>query len=324
MRHLDAIIVGAGLSGMYQLLSLRDKLGMNVKVFEAAAGVGGTWHHNRYPGARCDSESHSYMFYFSKELVQSWEWTERYPQQPEIQRYMDHVADFFSLRQDIIFNTRVNAADYDESAKLWRVRTSDGQSWSATYLITAVGCLSSANVPAIQGLDSFQGQWAHTSAWPSEGIDFKGKRVGIVGTGSTGIQAIPVIAEQAGHLTVFQRTANYSIPARNAPLTDEFKHYVKENAEDIRQLMNETTNAHCFRIDPRSALEVSEQVRSRLGQGRLAVPGHIRRFAQRQKSQRHSGRIHQSQNQASRQRPANRSTVVRHRPSFRRQTSAHR
>jgi len=140
-------------------------------------------------------------------------------------------------------------------------------------LITAVGCLSSANVPAIEGLDRFQGQWAHTSAWPAEGIDFKGKRVGVVGTGSTGIQAIPVIAAQAGHLTVFQRTANYSIPARNAPLTDEFKHYVKENAEDIRQLMNETTNAHCFRIDPRSALEVSEQERNAVYEAAWAKGG---------------------------------------------------
>ena len=272
-RHLDAIIVGAGLSGMYQLHSLRDKLGMHVKVIEAAGSVGGTWHHNRYPGARCDSESHSYMFYFSPELVQSWEWSERYPQQPEIQRYMDHVADFLKLRQDIMFNTRVNSADYDEAANLWRVHTSDGQSWSATYLITAVGCLSSANVPAIVGLDSFKGQWVHTSAWPLEGIDLKGKRVGVVGTGSTGIQAIPVIAEQAGHLTVFQRTANYSIPARNAPLSDDFKRYVKTNAEDIRQLMNETTNGHCFRIDPRSALEVSEQERTSVYEAAWAKGG---------------------------------------------------
>ena len=260
-RHLDAIIVGAGLSGIYQLLSLRDKLGMNVKVFEAGEGVGGTWHHNRYPGARCDSESHSYMFYFSQALVQSWEWSERYPQQSEIQRYIDHVADFFKLRTDMVFNTRVNAAAYDDAANLWRVQTSDGQSWSADYLITAVGCLSSANVPAIEGLDSFKGQWVHTSAWPKEGVDMRGKRVGVVGTGSTGIQAIPVIAEQAGHLTVFQRTANYSIPARNAPLSEDFKQYVKEKAQDIRQLMNETPNAHCFRIDPRSALEVSEEER---------------------------------------------------------------
>ncbi|NCV64135.1 MAG: NAD(P)/FAD-dependent oxidoreductase, partial [Betaproteobacteria bacterium] len=230
-QPLDAIIVGAGLSGMYQLHTLRDQLRMRVKVLEAADGVGGTWYHNRYPGARCDSESHSYMFYFSQELVQSWEWSERYPQQPEILRYMNHVADFLQLRPDLVFNTRVVAAEFDEPHNLWRITTESGQVWQAKYLITAVGCLSSANVPAIKGLDSFQGQWVHTSAWPHEGVDMRGKRVGVVGTGSTGIQAIPVIAEQAAHLTVFQRTANYSIPARNAPLSEDFKRHVKENAD---------------------------------------------------------------------------------------------
>ena len=265
-QPLDAIIVGAGLSGMYQLHTLRDQLGLRVKVLEAAEGVGGTWHHNRYPGARCDSESHSYMFYFSPELVQSWEWSERYPQQPEILRYMNHVADFLKLLPDMVFNTRVAAAQFDGPRNLWRVTTSDGQVWQAKYLITAVGCLSSANVPAIQGLDSFQGQWVHTSAWPQDGVDMRGKRVGVVGTGSTGIQAIPVIAEQAAHLTVFQRTANYSIPARNAPLSDDFKRHVKQNADEIRALMQETPNAHCFRIEQRSALEVSDEERQAIYQ----------------------------------------------------------
>ena len=206
------------------------------------------------------------MFYFSQELVQSWDWSERYPQQPEILRYMNHVADFLQLRPDLVFNTRVVAAQFDEPHNLWRITTASGQVWQAKYLITAVGCLSSANVPAIKGLDSFQGQWVHTSAWPHEGVDMRGRRVGVVGTGSTGIQAIPVIAEQAAHLTVFQRTANYSIPARNAPLSDDFKRHVKENAEEIRALMQETPNAHCFRIEPRSALEVTDEERQAIYQ----------------------------------------------------------
>ena len=265
-QPLDAIIVGAGLSGMYQLHTLRDQLNLRVKVLEAAEGVGGTWYHNRYPGARCDSESHSYMFYFSKALVASWDWSERYPQQPEILRYMNHVADFLKLWPDMVFNTRVQSAQFDEPNNLWRVTTSQGEEWRAKYLITAVGCLSSANVPDIPGLDSFAGEWAHTGAWPLDGLDMTGKRVGVVGTGSSGIQAIPVIAEQAAHLTVFQRTANYSIPARNAPLSEDFKQHVKQTADDIRQLMQETPNAHCFRIQPRSAWDVSDVERQAIYQ----------------------------------------------------------
>jgi cation diffusion facilitator CzcD-associated flavoprotein CzcO len=265
-QPLDAIIVGAGLSGMYQLHTLRDQLNLRVKVLEAAEGVGGTWYHNRYPGARCDSESHSYMFYFSKALVASWDWSERYPQQPEILRYMNHVADFLKLWPDMVFNTRVQSAQFDEPNNLWRVTTSQGEEWRAKYLITAVGCLSSANVPAIPGLESFTGEWAHTGAWPLDGLDMTGKRVGVVGTGSSGIQAIPVIAEQAAHLTVFQRTANYSIPARNAPLSEDFKQHVKQTADDIRQLMQETPNAHCFRIQPRSAWDVSDEERQAIYQ----------------------------------------------------------
>ena len=252
---LDAVVIGAGFSGMYQLLSLRDKLGMTTKVLEAGDGVGGTWYWNRYPGARCDSESHSYMFYFSKEMINEWEWTERYPQQPEILRYLNHVADRFDLRRDIVLNTRVKSARYDAADKLWHVRTEQGGHWAARFLITAVGCLSTANVPNITGLQDFAGRWYHTGQWPHEGVDFGGQRVGIIGTGSTGIQAIPVIAAQARHLTVFQRTANYSIPARNAPLSDTFKRYAKEHAEGIRHIMNTNTNGHPFRMVDRKVLE---------------------------------------------------------------------
>ncbi|MCI4440314.1 NAD(P)/FAD-dependent oxidoreductase, partial [Tibeticola sp.] len=208
----DALVIGAGFSGLYQLLCLRDRLGLSVRVLEAADGVGGTWYWNRYPGARCDSESHSYCYSFSAELMREWEWSERYPGPPEILRYLNHVAERFDLKRDIRFNTRVRSAHYDEQANLWRVSTDAGEALTAQFLITAVGCLSSANIPNIPGLDTFAGRWYHTGQWPHEGVDFSGKRVGLIGTGSTGIQAAPVIAETAAHLSVFQRTANYSVP----------------------------------------------------------------------------------------------------------------
>ena len=261
---LDAIVVGAGFSGLYQLLLLRDKLGLSVKVLDAAQGVGGTWYWNRYPGARCDSESHSYAYYFSKELLNEWEWSERYPQQPEILRYLNHVADRFHLRSDIVLGTKVQSAHYSDTDKQWHITTDQGQTYIAKYFITAVGCLSSANIPSIAGLEAFEGQWFHTGEWPHEGVDFTGKKVGVVGTGSTGIQAIPVIAEQAKHLTVFQRTANYSIPARNVPLDESFKRYAKENADHFREVMTSNTNAHPFRISERLVHDVSEDERNQI------------------------------------------------------------
>jgi cation diffusion facilitator CzcD-associated flavoprotein CzcO len=260
----DALIVGAGFSGMYQLYCLRDRLGLNVKVLEAADGVGGTWYWNRYPGARCDSESHSYCYTFSKELLETWQWSERYPGHDEIRRYLNHVADRFDLRRDIKLGTRVTGAQYDTKSNRWQVTTAAGEQLTAKFLITAVGCLSTANVPKIPGLDSFKGRWVHTGQWPHEGVDFTGKRVGQIGTGSTGIQAVPVIAETAGHLTVFQRTANYSVPARNVPLTPEFQRYVRENHEDIRRVTHATTNGHPFTIVDRSAFDVTEDERKAL------------------------------------------------------------
>jgi cation diffusion facilitator CzcD-associated flavoprotein CzcO len=261
VRHFDALIIGAGFSGLYQLLCLRDRLGLSVQVLEAGGGVGGTWYWNRYPGARCDSESHSYCYSFSEELSREWEWSERYPGPPEILRYLNHVADHFDLKRDIRFNTKVTSAHYDETANLWRVSTDAGESLTAQFLITAVGCLSSANIPNIPGLDTFEGRWYHTGQWPHEGVDFRGKRVGLVGTGSTGIQAAPVIAETAAHLTVFQRTANYSVPARNGPLTPEFKRYVKENNREIRQVTQASVNGHPWLIADRSALKTSPEER---------------------------------------------------------------
>ena len=260
----DALVIGAGFSGLYQLLCLRDRLGLSVRVLEAADGVGGTWYWNRYPGARCDSESHSYCYSFSAELMREWEWSERYPGPPEILRYLNHVAERFDLKRDIRFNTRVRSAHYDEQANLWRVSTDAGEALTAQFLITAVGCLSSANIPNIPGLDTFAGRWYHTGQWPHEGVDFSGKRVGLIGTGSTGIQAAPVIAETAAHLSVFQRTANYSVPARNAPLTPEFKRYIKENTAEIRRVMHSTVNGHPWPISDRLALETSPGERQAL------------------------------------------------------------
>jgi cation diffusion facilitator CzcD-associated flavoprotein CzcO len=258
---LDAIVVGAGFAGMYQLHCLRDRLGLSVQLLEAADGVGGTWYWNRYPGARCDSESHCYSYSFSRELDKDWEWSERYPQQPEILRYLNHVADRFDLRRNIRFKTRVTAAAYDAPANLWRVTTDTGETVSARFLITAVGCLSTANVAKIPGLETFRGKWYHTGQWPHEGVDFSGQRVGVIGTGSTAIQAIPVIAETAQHLTVFQRTPNYSVPARNAPLTPEFQRYLKENYPEIRQKMRETINGFDFFISETSVFDVSDEER---------------------------------------------------------------
>ena len=261
---LDALVIGAGFAGLYQLHCLRDRLGLSVQVLEAAEGVGGTWFWNRYPGARCDSESHAYCYTFSEALVRDWEWSERYPGQPEVMRYLNHVADRYDLKRDIRFNTRVNAAHWDDAGNVWCVGTEAGEEYRARFLIAAVGCLSSANIPDIAGLDRFAGRWYHTGQWPHEGVDLRGKRVGLVGTGSTGIQAVPVIAETAAHLTVFQRTPTYSVPARNAPLTDDFKRYVKDNAAHLRKVMQSTPNGHAFIIADRSALETSPEERQAL------------------------------------------------------------
>ena len=260
-RELDAVIVGAGFSGLYMLHRARDVLGLDVRVYEAAAGVGGTWYWNRYPGARCDSESYYYSYSFSEELEQEWEWTSKYPEQPEILRYLNHVADRFDLRRDIELSTRVTSAVFDESAARWLVETDAGDRVSAQFLISAVGCLSAANIPQIAGLDRFGGDWHHTGAWPSGGVDFTGKRVGLIGTGSTGIQATPVIAAQARHLTVFQRTPNYTVPARNAPLAPDRAREIKAGYREIRRKARDSFAGFPFDPSSRSALDVTPEER---------------------------------------------------------------
>jgi cyclohexanone monooxygenase len=219
-RSYDAIVIGAGLSGLYQLYRLRE-LGLRTRVIEAADGVGGTWYWNRYPGARCDVQSMSYSYSFSPELEQEWTWTEKYPTQPEILRYINHVADRFELWPDITFNTRVTEAHYDEIDRRWLVTTDAGGEFGAQFLIMATGCLSAPKLPEIPGLERYRGRVHQTANWGKDEVRFDGLRVGVIGTGSSGIQCIPIIAEQAADLTVFQRTPNFSMPARNRPLSAE-------------------------------------------------------------------------------------------------------
>ena len=230
---VDAVIVGAGFAGMYMLHALREQ-GFSAKVFEVADDVGGTWFWNRYPGARCDVESLEYSYSFSPELEQEWEWTERYATQPEILRYAQHVADRFDLRRDIQFNTRVQSADFDDGASRWRITTDDGAVTSAQFLIMAVGCLSSTNLPEFPGRETFTGASYHTGTWPHDGVDFTGKRVAVIGTGSSAVQSIPIIAEQAEHITVFQRTPTYSVPAHNRPLSANEIADVKSHYRELR------------------------------------------------------------------------------------------
>lgn len=260
--ELDAIVIGAGFSGLYMLHRLRE-LGLSTRVYEAADGVGGTWYWNRYPGARCDSESYFYCYTFSKEMLQEWEWSCRYPEQPEILRYLNYVADKLDLRRDIQFNTKVTAARYNEASHRWDIQTDGGGRASAKFLITAVGCLSTAQKPQIKGLETFAGKWYHTGHWPHEGVDFTGKRVGLIGTGSSGIQATPVIAQQAAHLTVFQRTPNFSVPARNAPMTAEFQQQVKANYDEIVRKVRGSFTGMPFDMPEKSALEVTPEERRR-------------------------------------------------------------
>jgi cation diffusion facilitator CzcD-associated flavoprotein CzcO len=257
----DAVVVGAGFSGLYMLHRLRNLLGLSVRVFETGGGVGGTWYWNRYPGARCDSESYFYAFSFSEELQQEWDWTCKYPEQPEILRYLEHVADRFDLRRDIQLNTRVAAARYQDARDCWEIDTDGGETVTARFLIMGVGCLSAVNAPQIPGLDRFEGRCYYTAAWPHEGVDFAGTRVGLIGTGSSGIQSAPVIAAAADHLTVFQRTPNYTIPALNAPLTPNRLQEIRATYPAIRRKQRESAGGLPYDQRDRSALSVSPEER---------------------------------------------------------------
>ena len=276
-RELDAVVVGAGFAGLYMLHRLRG-LGLSVQVFEAGGGVGGTWYWNRYPDARCDIESLEYSYQFSEELQQEWEWSERFATQPEILRHLENVADRFDLRRDIQFDTRVVSAHFDTATARWMVgaeRIESGrhapreageasyESVSARFCIMATGCLSSANLPRFPGLESFAGSIHHTGRWPHEAVDFTGKRVGVIGTGSSAIQSIPLIAEQASHLYVFQRTPNYSIPAHNAPLAPAHVRAVKAEYKEFRRRNAQQAFGANFPESPYAATEVDADQRRR-------------------------------------------------------------
>jgi cation diffusion facilitator CzcD-associated flavoprotein CzcO len=268
----DAVIIGAGFGGMYMLHRLRQK-GFTARVFEAGNGVGGTWYWNRYPGARCDVESVQYSYQFSPELEQEWEWSERYATQPEILRYANHVADRFDLRRDMKFETRITKAAFDEAANLWRVETDKGDKVAARFVITAMGCLSSPNTPKIPGLEDFKGPTYHTGNWPHEAVDFTGKTVGVIGTGSSAIQSIPIMAEQAKHLTVFQRTANYTVPAHNKPLDPTYVSEIKASYPEMRKRAKTKPAGIDFTINPGSAVETPEADRNREFQARWDYGG---------------------------------------------------
>jgi cyclohexanone monooxygenase len=258
--HVDAVVVGAGFAGLYAHHRLR-RLGLTIQGYEGAADVGGTWWWNRYPGARCDVESMDYSYSFSDELEQEWTWSERYATQPEILRYVNHVADRFDLRRDIQFDTRVTAATWDAAAQCWDIVTDHGDRVSARFCIMATGCLSEAKQPEIDGIDSYAGQIFHTGRWPHEGVDFSDMRVGVIGTGSSGIQSIPVIAEQAAHVTVFQRTPNFTMPAKNAPLDLEAISARKARAREHRQAMRESRAGVVVPMPEHSALRVDDEAR---------------------------------------------------------------
>jgi cyclohexanone monooxygenase len=269
----DVVVVGAGFAGMYMLHRLRAQ-GLAVRVYEQGGGVGGTWYWNRYPGARCDVESMQYSYSFSDELQQEWDWSQRYAPQPEILRYANHVADRFDLRADIQFNTTVKSCGFNERDNLWSVTISDGRTVTAKFVVLATGCLSNARKPDIRGLDGFKGPVYHTGNWPHQEVDFTGLRVGIIGTGSSGIQSVPVIAGQAEHLTVFQRTPQYSIPARNKPLNDEERAAFRKIYPEVRRFAREVAKNGIYSEAPdRGALDDGDNARRAKYEARWSYGG---------------------------------------------------
>ena len=272
-QSFDVVIVGAGFSGLYMLHKLRQ-LGLTARVFEAGDGVGGTWYWNRYPGARVDVESQEYSYSFDEALQDDWVWTERYSTQPELLRYINHVADRFELRRDVQLETRVQSATYDEASALWTVRTDRGEVVSARYCIMATGCLSVPNEPNFPGQDQFKGPTYHTGRWPHEGVDFTGKRVAVIGTGSSAIQSIPQIAAQADHIYVLQRTPNYSVPAHNAPIDPAALADWNANRAARRQAQR-TSASGIYAADPTEilAMEVSAEERQARYEERWAKGG---------------------------------------------------
>ncbi len=268
----DAIVIGAGMSGMYQLIRLRA-LGLSARVLEAGTGVGGTWYWNRYPGARFDSESYSYGFSFDKELLQEWSWSEHFAPQPETLRYLNLVADRYDLRRDITFRCRVSAAHWDETTRSWTVTAEDGTRLHSRFLITAIGALSAPTLPKFEGMDSFRGQSWHTATMPYEPVDFTGKRVAVIGTGATGVQTIQEVAKTCGLLTVFQRTPNWCAPLLNRKITEEEQQRIKASYDEIFRRCAETFSCFLHTPDPRATFEVSREEREAFWETLYNSPG---------------------------------------------------
>ena len=271
-REVDVVIVGAGFSGLYLLHRLRT-LGYSLRVFETGSDVGGTWYWNRYPGARCDVESMQYSYSFSKELQQEWDWPEIFSAQPDILKYANHVASRFDLRRNIEFNTTVLAAHFDENTERWLIKTDKEENVSAQFFIMATGCISTTQIPKFKGLDDYQGDTYHTGAWPHDEVDLKSKSVAVIGTGSSGIQAIPVIAEQAGHVTVFQRTPNYSLPAQNGPMTEDYAKSWKVDYPSLREQQRQSSKGIVGEYNDQSGIGADEVEREEIYEERWAKGG---------------------------------------------------
>ena len=268
----DAVVIGAGVSGLYQLYRLRE-LGLRVRGFEAGTGVGGTWYWNRYPGARFDSESWTYGYSFSQELLEEWDWEEHFAAQPETERYLNYVADKFDLRRDIQFRSRVTAAHYQEDTRSWNVLLEDGRRYTTRLVITAIGVLSAATMPTIPGVATFQGQSCHTHDWPKEPVRFAGKRVAVIGTGATGVQVITEVAKTAGHLTVFQRTPQWCAPLHNAKISKEEMHRIRAEYPKIFARCQETYGCFIHATDPRATSEVTPEEREAFWEKLYSEPG---------------------------------------------------
>jgi cation diffusion facilitator CzcD-associated flavoprotein CzcO len=272
IERWQVIVIGAGLSGMYQLLKLRQ-LGFKVRVYEAGSGVGGTWYWNRYPGARFDSESWTYGYSFSKELLAEWDWAEHFSGQPENLRYCNLVADKFDLRRDITFNARVRSAAWDDAANEWEVVFENGRRARARFLVTAIGPLSAPTMPVIEGIDEFKGEAWHTGLWPHHPVSFEGKRVAVIGTGASGVQAITEIAKTVGHLTVFQRTPNWCTPLRNSAISPKEMDEIRSRYDQIFAQCRENWGCFIHTADPRHATEVSPEEREALFEKLYNTPG---------------------------------------------------
>jgi cation diffusion facilitator CzcD-associated flavoprotein CzcO len=268
----DAVVIGAGVSGLYQLYKLRE-LGLRVRVFEAGTGVGGTWYWNRYPGARFDSESWTYGYSFSQELLDEWDWKEHFAAQPETERYLNYVADKFELRRDIQFKSRVMAAHYREDTRSWDIILEDGRHYTTRLLVTAVGVLSAATMPTIPGLETFQGQSCHTHYWPKEPVRFEGKRVAVIGTGATGVQTITEVAKTAGQLSVFQRTPQWCAPLHNSKIGKEEMDRIRANYAQIFARCQETYGCFIHTADPRGTFEVTAEEREAFWEKLYSEPG---------------------------------------------------